>query len=209
MSKAADTVANLWLISRLWPQDGRSSVARPSSQQKSQPSTDAESASATSSSNDRLMSWMLRHRLRRAADDLGAVEIQLDFALVFPIFGALATVPGATAGRLDEQDLLIAFPVEHCRLRIELVVELCGQRPGVRGALVGDDGRGHGGRVSDCQLHQSRLVGLQDAGPYVDVFRTTVAHRRPAVLRGRQRALVCARTSQRLVVGGLQPVVGG
>jgi hypothetical protein len=45
---------------------------------------------------------------------------------VFPEFRALPTVPGAAAGRLDEQDYWIAFPVEHRRLRIELVIEPSG-----------------------------------------------------------------------------------
>ncbi len=43
-------------------------------------------------------------------------------------------VSSAAAGRLDKQDLLVAFPVEHGYGRVELVVELCGQRPGVGGA---------------------------------------------------------------------------
>jgi hypothetical protein len=45
MSKAADAWANRALINRWYPHDGRCSTARPSSQEKSQPSIEADSAS--------------------------------------------------------------------------------------------------------------------------------------------------------------------
>jgi hypothetical protein len=48
---------------------------------------------------------------------------------MFPVFGALPAVSGTAAGRLNEQNLLIAFPVEHGRLRIELVIELAVSGP--------------------------------------------------------------------------------
>lgn len=125
----------------------------------------------------------------RVADELVAAELKGDFALVFPIFGAPAAVSGATAGRLVEQDHPSAFPVEHRRLRIELVVELCGQWPGIRGAVVGNDGWGDGGGISDCQFDQSRLVGLQDAGLGVDEASAAIADRREGALRGGEGVL--------------------
>lgn len=80
------------------------------------------------------------------------MEIEAHLALVFPVFNALATIPGATAGQFDEHDHLVAFPVEHGRLRVELVVELCGQWAVLRGTPVGEDGWSRGGGIGDCQL---------------------------------------------------------
>lgn len=37
------------------------------------------------------------------------MEIEAHLALVFPVFNALATIPGATAGQFDEHDHLVAF----------------------------------------------------------------------------------------------------
>ena len=54
-------------ISRAYPQDGRCSVARPSSQEKSQPSTGTDAASATSSSNVGTLSRPARSRRAGAA----------------------------------------------------------------------------------------------------------------------------------------------
>ncbi len=53
MSSAADAPASRSPMARAYPHGGRSSVARPSNQEKSHPSTDAAAASATRSSKVR------------------------------------------------------------------------------------------------------------------------------------------------------------
>lgn len=51
MSRAARASPSRSAMARAYPQEGRCSVARPSSQEKSQPSTETASASATRASN--------------------------------------------------------------------------------------------------------------------------------------------------------------
>ena len=114
----------------------------------------------------------------------------------------LAPLPDGSMNRISW-----LAPVQHRRRRVELVVELCGQRPELGGALVGDDGWRHGGRVGDGQLDQPGLIGLEHAGAHIGVLRAAIADARPAVLRGRQRDLVCAGPGQRLLVGGLHAAV--
>src|SRR5699024_7943435 len=104
-SRAADTSASRSPIRRWYPQGGRCSVARPSSQEKSHPSTAAAAASDTSSSKLRAMPGIIPSAgagvsggpLRRA---LGRPNLEGD-----PQFGAVDDAALVVEGEVLFDDL--------------------------------------------------------------------------------------------------------
>ena len=107
MSRAAVALAIRPAIARAYPQDGRSSVARPSSQEKSQPSTETDAASSISSSKGRLLWFLMFRPMLRTLRGGPASHYRLSMGRWRDGTGELSVLDGAgTDGRAGDRGVL-------------------------------------------------------------------------------------------------------